>query len=103
MRSVPLFAAVGVPCAWLLLAVRRGWRCFCVRSAAGFSSPFLCPFVCGKVVGEDMCRGSDCGWLPASPRALRTSIHVALLDGVSQHPECGEEVDGEDLLWAEGG
>ncbi|RNC41394.1 hypothetical protein TcCL_NonESM09057 [Trypanosoma cruzi] len=63
------------------------------------SLPF---FVCGKVVGEDMC-GSERGWLPASPRALGASIHVALLDGVSRQPGCGEEEDGEDLLWAEGG
>ncbi|RNC39163.1 hypothetical protein TcCL_NonESM11517 [Trypanosoma cruzi] len=102
MRSVPLFAAMGVRCAWLYLAVRSGWRCFCVRYAAGFSFPFLRPFVCGKTVGEDMC-GSECGWLPASLRALRTSIHVDLLDGVSRHPGRGEEEDEEDLLWEEGG
>ncbi|EAN81771.1 hypothetical protein Tc00.1047053507727.19 [Trypanosoma cruzi] len=73
-----------------------------MRCAAGISSPCLCPFVCGKVVGEDMC-GSERGWLPASPCALENSIHVALLDGVSRHPGYGEEEDEEDLLWAEGG
>ncbi|KAF5219252.1 hypothetical protein ECC02_007761 [Trypanosoma cruzi] len=40
--------------------------------------------------------------MPAPPRALRASIHVALLGGIARHPERGEE-DEEDLLWAEGG
>ncbi|ESS61131.1 hypothetical protein TCDM_11291 [Trypanosoma cruzi Dm28c] len=97
MRSVPLVAAVGLLCAWHFLAVRRGWRCFCVRCAAGFSFPCLCLGVCGKLWE------SEHGWLPASPRALGPSIHVDLLDGVSRHPGCSEEEDGEDLLWAEGG
>ncbi|RNC35054.1 hypothetical protein TcCL_Unassigned02095 [Trypanosoma cruzi] len=53
--------------------------------------------------GRGCVRESECGWLPASPRALRNSIHVALLDGVSRHPGCSEEEDEEDLLWEEGG
>ncbi|RNC36389.1 hypothetical protein TcCL_Unassigned00631 [Trypanosoma cruzi] len=53
--------------------------------------------------GRGCVRGSERGWLPAPPRALGTSIHVALLDGVARHPGGGEEEDGEGLLWAEGG
>ncbi|RNC40895.1 putative dispersed gene family protein 1 (DGF-1) [Trypanosoma cruzi] len=55
--SVHLVAAVCVLCAWLYLAVRRGWRRFCVRCAAGFASPCLCSVVYGKVVGGEMCAG----------------------------------------------
>ncbi|RNC39569.1 hypothetical protein TcCL_NonESM11062 [Trypanosoma cruzi] len=50
-----------------------------------------------------MCAGSECGWLPAPPRSLGTSVHMVLPDGVSRHPGRGEEEDGEGLLWAEGG
>ncbi|RNC42671.1 hypothetical protein TcCL_NonESM07680 [Trypanosoma cruzi] len=61
------------------------------------------PFCVWEGCGRGCVRGSECGWLPASPRALGTSIQVALLDGVSRHPGCSEEEDGEGLLWAEGG
>ncbi|EAN94540.1 hypothetical protein Tc00.1047053511843.35 [Trypanosoma cruzi] len=59
--------------------------------------------LCVGKLWERMCAGSECGWLPASPCALGASIHVDLLDGVSQHPGRGEEEDGKGLLWTEGG
>ncbi|RNC41781.1 hypothetical protein TcCL_NonESM08644 [Trypanosoma cruzi] len=61
------------------------------------------PFCVWEGCGRGCVWESECGWLPASPRALGPSIHVALLDGVSRHPGRGEDEDEEDLLWAEGG
>ncbi|RNC54074.1 hypothetical protein TcCL_ESM08541 [Trypanosoma cruzi] len=61
------------------------------------------PFCVWEGCGRGCVRENEHGWLPAPPSALENSVHVALLDGVSRHPECGEEEDGEDLLWAEGG
>ncbi|RNC34626.1 hypothetical protein TcCL_Unassigned02568, partial [Trypanosoma cruzi] len=61
------------------------------------------PFCVWESCGRECVRESECGWLPAPPSALGASIHVDLLDGVSRHPGCSEEEDGEGLLWAEGG
>ncbi|RNC39348.1 hypothetical protein TcCL_NonESM11310 [Trypanosoma cruzi] len=61
------------------------------------------PFCVWESCGRECVRESECEWLPAPPSALGASIHVDLLDGVSRHPGCSEEEDGEGLLWAEGG
>ncbi|EAN91103.1 hypothetical protein Tc00.1047053508247.140 [Trypanosoma cruzi] len=103
MCPVHLVAAVRVRCARLYLAVRRGWRCLCVRCAAGFFFSMSSPFCVWESCGKGYVRESERGWLPASPRALGASIDVDLLDGVLRHPGRSEEEDGEDLLWAEGG
>ncbi|RNC46739.1 putative trans-sialidase [Trypanosoma cruzi] len=61
------------------------------------------PFCVWESCGRGCVRGSECGWLPAPPRALGTSIQVALLDGVARHPGRDKEEDEKGLLWAEGG
>ncbi|RNC60379.1 hypothetical protein TcCL_ESM01880 [Trypanosoma cruzi] len=87
----------------MALSCGAAWMAVFLRALCGgiffsMSLPFCVWESCGKCV-----RGSERGWLPVLPRAFRTSIHVALLDGVLRHPGLSEEEDGEDLLWAEGG
>ncbi|RNC41203.1 hypothetical protein TcCL_NonESM09244 [Trypanosoma cruzi] len=88
----------------MALSCGATWMALPLHALCGghFFSMFL-PFCVWKSCGKGYVWGSERGWLSASPRALENSIHVALLDGVSRHPGCGEEEDGEDLLWAEGG
>ncbi|EAN87193.1 hypothetical protein Tc00.1047053508587.50 [Trypanosoma cruzi] len=88
----------------MTLSCGATWMAVLLRALCGglFLSMSL-PFCVWEGCGRGYVRGSECGWLPALPRALGPSIHVALLDGVSRHPGCSEEEDGEGLLWAEGG
>ncbi|RNC40106.1 hypothetical protein TcCL_NonESM10463 [Trypanosoma cruzi] len=72
-------------------------------SCGGLPFSMSLPFCLWEDCRRGCVRESECGWLPASLCALRGSMHVDLLDGVSQHPGRGEEEDGEGLLWAEGG
>ncbi|KAF5219270.1 hypothetical protein ECC02_007783 [Trypanosoma cruzi] len=87
MRHVPLFAAVCVLCAWLYLAVRRGWRCcyvcFCACAVRRASLPHTTVLICGRIEGAEMCEGGRCF------RIFASSTHTAPLGSLSQHPGRG--------------
>ncbi|RNC45848.1 putative dispersed gene family protein 1 (DGF-1) [Trypanosoma cruzi] len=80
------------------------WMAVLLRALCG-GLPFSMSLPCcvWEICRRGCVRGSERGWLPPSSRSLEISIQMVLLDGVLRHPGCGEEEDGEGLLWAEGG
>ncbi|EAN88918.1 hypothetical protein Tc00.1047053508431.5 [Trypanosoma cruzi] len=87
----------------MTLSCGATWMAVPLRALCGgllFSMSLPC---CVKGCGRGYVWETERGWVSASPSALGASIHVDLLDGVSRHPGCSEEEDGEGLLWAEGG
>ncbi|RNC41054.1 elongation factor 1-gamma (EF-1-gamma) [Trypanosoma cruzi] len=82
MRPVTLFAAVLVLCAWHYLAVRRGWRCYCVCPRACAvrlaSFPHDTALLCaGQWREVEMCEGVSVAVVSSHLPLPRTWQHSA--------------------------